>query len=558
MVRKTSKRKPHGKTEYTEARKAYRSAVGRHVLVIEADMSEDQKRLVFSLADRLRMAGNEAAAWLMKRYRQLERTKRYRRLKMQYGKVCGRLKAEPKDKALLAEKKRVGDEMKSMQVAYAVTFDSLREKMICIRKRDRLPSVFSLTRAEAVWQGMEKILYRGASKLRFSKRGELPIIRGKQMRGAITAKAVDGRLVFSVGGIGRFSHVNPDRWQADELSAIVSFLQDADRSERQAVIAYAGDGVLVDTFRPCFAALKCIRIRGRLRVYIHLTIEGKPLLKLDGAGDVRHVFDKKGRVGCDIGTQTEAHTSETEVGLANLAERGGTISHQERQERLLLRKMERSRRSTNPQNYKADGTIKKGRKTWRNSKRYLDLKERHAELCRKNADSRKFAACEQANRLRHLGDILITEPPNAKKLQKKAERGKGKDGREKRRKRFGKSIKNRCPGMFQAKLKAKFLSTGGEYHEVPNQFRASQYDHTNQTYEKKPLGRRMCRLSDGTRVQRDMYSSFLLSCADDGYAGISQERCEAGFPSFLEGQDNRIDEIKRNHLDIKNSGIKAA
>lgn len=132
-------------------------------------------------------------------------------------------------------------------------------------------------------------------------------------------------------------------------------------------------------------------------------------------------------------------------------------------------------------------------------KQYLKLRERHAELSRKNADSRKFAICEQVNHLRHLGDILVTEPSNAKKLQKKAKRGKDKNGKEKHRKRFGKSIQNRCPGAFQSRLKAKFLSTGGEYHEVPSMFRASQYDHTNQQYVKKTLGTRLYHLSDGTQ-----------------------------------------------------------
>ena len=37
--------------------------------------------------------------------------------------------------------------------------------------------------------------------------------------------------------------------------------------------------------------------------------------------------------------------------------------------------MDRSRRATNSQNYNEDGTIKKGRKTWRYSNHYKKLKE---------------------------------------------------------------------------------------------------------------------------------------------------------------------------------------
>ena len=555
MPRKIVKRKKHVKTEYTKARAAYRQAVGRHALILEADMTEDQKRKAFALADHLRIAGNEAVAWLRKRHAQLAKTKKYKKLKRLYGRTAENLKANPTDKKLHEEKKRLRYEMQSMQKEYRVTFEALYEKMIYLQKRNGLPSVFALTRAEDLWQGMEKVLYQGAGRLHFLKRGRLPIVRAKQIRKAITANVEDGKISFSAGSIGRFSYVRPDQWQADELRAVMSFLQNPDETEKQAVSAYAESSVPVDTFRPCYAALNCVRIRGKLRVYIHLTIEGHPLPKMDRNGNIRHIFDTKGRVGCDIGTQTEAHTSETEVGLTNLAERGDSISHQERQERILQRKMRRSQRAMNPQNYNEDGTIRKGAKQWRKSRRYLNLQSRYAELCRRNSDSRRFAICEQVNHLRHLGDALITEPPNAKNLQKKAKRCTDMNGREKRRSRFGKSIMYRCPGTFQAKLKAKFLATGGEYYEVPGMFRASQYDHTNQEYTRKRLGQRLYRLSDGTRVQRDMYASFLMFCADDEYAEISQTRCEKNFSSYLENQNNRIAAICRNHLNIMNSGI---
>lgn len=79
-----------------------------------------------------------------------------------YGKVSDELKDDPTNKEPLAEKKRLGNEMQAMQKKYRVTFEALREKMIYLQKRDGLQSVFALTRAEAIWQGMEKILYHGA------------------------------------------------------------------------------------------------------------------------------------------------------------------------------------------------------------------------------------------------------------------------------------------------------------------------------------------------------------------------------------------------------------
>ncbi len=81
------------------------------------------------------------------------------------------------------------------------------------------------------------------------------------------------------------------------------------------------------------------------------------------------------------------------------------------------------------------------------------------------------------------------------------------------KKRFGKSIKNRCPSGFQAAVEEKFKTTGGTYIEVPN-----DYKHHNMTIQqmiiKKKLSDRMYHLADGTLVQRDWYSSFLLYCYD--------------------------------------------
>ena len=175
-------------------------------------------------------------------------------------------------------------------------------------------------------------------------------------------------------------------------------------------------GIITDTYRPCFASLVCKKIRGRLRVYVHITVEGKAISKRRKDSTPRHYYGK-GNIGCDIGTQTIAYTSNTEVGLENLAERGNSIQHVERQEALILRAMERSRRAMNPNHYNENGTVKKGHKQWNFSKRYQKLRQRHQKLCRIAAENRALAIREQVNHLRSLGDCFITEAPNAKKLQ---------------------------------------------------------------------------------------------------------------------------------------------
>lgn len=145
-----------------------------------------------------------------------------------------------------------------------------------------------------------------------------------------------------------------DRFQQDEVDAVLTYLAESEIVDNKAVNTLMEDAYCIDTYRPCYATLVPKMIRGRYRIYLHLTIEGKAKPKYDKYGNLRHKYGK-GVIGADIGTQTVAYTSDTEVGLKNLSERGNSIQTSERKERLLYRAMDRSRRAANPQNYNEDG-----------------------------------------------------------------------------------------------------------------------------------------------------------------------------------------------------------
>ncbi len=173
--------------------------------------------------------------------------------------------------------------------------------------------------------------------------------------------------------------------------------------------------------------------------------------------------------------------------------------------------------------------------------------------------NRQLAINEDANYIRSLGDVFITEPKNASKLMKRTkETTVNSKGRFNRKKRFGKSIKNRCPGGFQTVVEKKFSASGGTYIEVPNNYKASQYDHTANNYIKKKLSDRMYKLSDGTLVQRDWYSSFLLYCYDYESRDINKEKCVDKFRDCYAKEKTLIEWIKANKIRILNSGIKTA
>ena len=423
-------------------------------------------------------------------------------------------------------------------------------------------SVVAQCRADDVWKGVQTVLYSDGKHLNFKHRGDLPPIRAKQYNKEIVVKLQDGELVLyhNQMRIPVKAPKKKDYFLQDELDAVKHWLSDPKGHEKAAVNAYYGKGILTDTYRVCYASLICKQIRGKLRVFIQLTLEGKPKQKYDRFGNHRHTYGT-GHIGNDIGTQTVAYRSQSAVGLENLAERQDIVSRGEKKEKRIARAMERSRRATNPQNYNKDGTIKKGAKKWMKSKRYRKLRMQYADTCRKNAESRKDANNQLANCMRSLGDVLITEPKNAKKLQRTAkppsnpEDAKDKRGRTKRRKRFGHSIRLRCPGYYQSKVKQVFEDTGGTYIETPADFRASQYDHTADDYIKKPLSTRVYTLHDGHEVQRDMYSSFLMSCIDEQTLKIDKEMASKEAEDFYEMEEAAIKNIRRAPKKIYNSGI---
>ena len=102
--------------------KQFHKVTDRHVLVLEADISEYDKRELLHMSNIIRVAGNELIAVMKKQYEQLLRTKRYRHLQDMYAKAK---KAEDKKQVSV-----ITAEMTEMQKSYYVTWEFCRKSMI--------------------------------------------------------------------------------------------------------------------------------------------------------------------------------------------------------------------------------------------------------------------------------------------------------------------------------------------------------------------------------------------------------------------------------------------
>lgn len=308
--------------------------------------------------------------------------------------------------------------------------------------------------------------------------------------------------------------------------------------------------------------------------YAQLVLEGTPVAKYDPiSGAPKHPVGH-GVVGIDIGTRTLAYSADSKVDLIELADR---VQNIEQEKLLLQRKLDRSRRATNPENYKPDGTIKKGVKLTRNkSKRYRKIQHQLAMLQHRQADIRKRQHNELANYLLTLGDCFFVEDMDYRALTRKAKKTEisEKTGRYKRKKRFGKSIANKAPSMLIALLdqKCKSLNLEG-VKKVDTAVKASRYNHQTDECKAKELKERWNIMPDGERIQRDLYSAFLLqhcrrdlpeynrkklqeTFGNELYRVFDREALQRDYPKFVEYHRKTIQRLSALPKTIASMGIR--
>lgn len=374
-----------------------------------------------------------------------------------------------------------------------------------------------------VWRSFEKMLYGKGRAVHFHRRGTLDSIANKYARDGMM---IDGDVLTWKGG------------RCDNCVTLKIRIRRPKNSYEW------------EMWQKPVKNMRVVRkwIKTRYKYYLQITLEGKP------ASKGRTI--RKGRVGIDIGTQTIAWSSGSEVRLAELA---AGIQRNETEKTALQRKMDRSRHAMNPQNFNPNGTIRRGIKLrWAESKHYRRMKARVRELERKNADIRKQEHCRMANHILSLGDEIYIEDMNFKGLQGRAKETKlDKNGRYARKKRFGKSIANRAPAMFMTILEQKCSGAGGEFHKVNTRtFKASQYDHTSGEYRKKTLGQRWSHLDNGDKIQRDLYSAFLLMNASPSLSETDPARCRKTYTNFSALHEAEMERLRNeNHRHLSSMGI---
>jgi hypothetical protein len=195
-------------------------------------------------------------------------------------------------------------------------------------------------------------------------------------------------------------------------------------------------------------------------------------------------------VGSDIGSSTIAVVSNKQAQLQQFA---SELKFETARIRRLQRKMDRSRPATNPGNYNPNGTVKKAKKKWNNSKTYFKTRNTKANLERKLAAHWKSLHGELVNTILASGDTVKLEKLSYKAFQKL----------------FSKSVGKCIPGMFVSHLKSKAERAGGQVVEI--QTYSTKLSQTCQCgrVKKKQLCPRVHKCVCGIQMQRDLYSAFV-------------------------------------------------
>ena len=146
---------------------------------------------------------------------------------------------------------------------------------------------------------------------------------------------------------------------------------------------------------------------------------------------------------------------------------------------------------------------------------------------------------------------------NYKGLQKRSKSTtKNKTGKFNKVRRFGKSLANKAPSMFLTILDNKLKWNTKELYKIDTtKIKASQYNHFDEKYSKKELSERWNDFGE-FKLQRDLYSSFLIMNVKDNLKEIDRGLCFKEFDNFKQLHDKEISRLlSSNNKKISSMGI---
>ncbi len=499
-----------------------------HTIQFKLDTTEYQNRIIEKRFYAICHIHNVMVSFAKRCLDKLESDENYEPLRKEYSKLC-KIKKEDLTKEQKAIKADLSKKLSDLRTKYGLTrFNFHAYIKICGKRYSKLISSQQAQKeADRIWTGVEKVLFSNGEELHYKKFHKIRSICGKTNTNGIKFDI----KTFSIDYMGLNIRCIPSKdisYMAESLNHKISYCE-----------------------------IKRMIFPNGYHYYVTVYLDGDAPKKLINVGSPDNI------TGVDIGVSTVATASDDKLTLKELAPNAKDYN---KEIIKLSRHLDNSKRISNPDNYNKDGTIKKNAKSWKYSKSYKKALCKLKSLYRQKAAYIKQSHNIMINELLENSTTFIVENMSFKGLQrkvKKTERSdkvsniKHKDGsvkqvhKYKKKKRFGKSLNNRAPASFIAALTRKAQLYGGNVYKVDTkEFRASQYDHIKDQYIKKTLKDRVKYVGD-YKVQRDLYSAFLLKYSNFDLTRPDREKCLYGFDSFLKMQNILITEMKQQGISMK-------
>ena len=391
-----------------------------------------------------------------------------------------------------------------------------------------------------VWSGAEKVIFGSGMDVHFKKEEEFHTIGAKSLTNGIRPYTSENLMNIPKSLQGGLVHEFGIEYLGLDFG--IKLPKEGTKNRAYADAAMAHKLKYVHISREIFPS--------GWRYYAILYYDG-PAPKTKSIGS--------GVMGCDPGVSTIACDGDNGMMLEEIAPDAKKYN---KRMAKLQRRIDASTRQSNPDNYNADGTVKKGKHKWHYSKNCLRKKRLLKAMYRKKSAYIKCDQGNRANRILGMCDTVKNESMDyqalAKRSKKPAQRSeKGTqvtmpDGsvktihKFKKKKRFGSSFNDRAPSQQITIIKNKMIQYGGIYMENDARItKASQYDHSTGECHKVPLSTRTKQVG-GHKVQRDLYSAFIHHHADPSTSLPDRKACIKDFDRFLHHQEELISTIKQN------------
>ncbi|MDF5717993.1 MAG: transposase [Rhizonema sp. NSF051] len=283
-------------------------------------------------------------------------------------------------------------------------------------------------------------------------------------------------------------------------------------------------------------------LNGKRRWYAQLINQGEPYQK-------KKNYVSDGLMGLDLNISNIAFVGDKKAGLLPFAEKVPTF---EKEVAALQRKMQRSQRINNSDNYEPDfevkkghrtirkkGKVKKGKRQWKKSSNYRKASQKKQELQRKKAAYAKTKNREIVNEILRHGKNIKTECVSVKGWQK----------------RYGKAISAKSPGFVQSELIRKAEKAGGTVHKFCTQKTALSQTHLDGSRTKKTLSQRVHHDATGIEMHRDLFSGYLSRHVnqDDRLSLLNAAEAYSGSESIL--SDAWQEFLNRERVGESESGL---